>query len=156
VASRPIPAFKKGTKNAPAGLAIVGEEGPELVERNGRMFITPGKASFVNLTGGEKIHTAKETERIIARAEKEAISTRALTGEGQALRSAIRISEIREIKSAQLISDSVKLNQAQMHQAFGDAVRNIPVNATVWDERGIRKRIQQQNSRVTYLNNRLS
>lgn len=35
VASRPIPAFEKGTKNAPAGWKLVGEKGPELINDGG-------------------------------------------------------------------------------------------------------------------------
>ena len=44
----PIPAFAKGTKNAPKGMAWVGEEGPELVRLN----------------GGEAIYTARQSQHI--------------------------------------------------------------------------------------------
>lgn len=43
------PAFAKGTKNAPEGMALVGEEGPELV----------------HLKGGSKVITAPETKKIL-------------------------------------------------------------------------------------------
>lgn len=46
--STPIPQFAKGTKNAPKGMAWVGEEGPELVKLN----------------GGEAIYTARESQHI--------------------------------------------------------------------------------------------
>ncbi len=41
--------FAKGTLSAPAGLAIVGEKGPELV----------------NLRGGERIYTAGQTQQML-------------------------------------------------------------------------------------------
>jgi hypothetical protein len=48
IKSTPIPAFKTGTKNAPAGYALVGEEGPEIVK----------------LKGGEKIYKYADSMRI--------------------------------------------------------------------------------------------
>lgn len=50
-----IPGFAKGTKNAPKGMAIVGEEGPELVYFN----------------GGETVVPADETERLAEPVEAE-------------------------------------------------------------------------------------
>jgi hypothetical protein len=46
--SAPLPGYKKGVKNAPKGMAWVGEEGPELVY----------------LKGGEDIYTAKQSSEI--------------------------------------------------------------------------------------------
>ena len=46
---QPIPQFAKGTKRAPKGYALVGEEGPEIVY----------------LQGGERIFTHKETKEIL-------------------------------------------------------------------------------------------
>lgn len=62
VAARPIPAFAKGTENAPEGLAIVDEQGPEAIERNGKIYM--GQSSGPRLTylkRGDKVYTAKET-----------------------------------------------------------------------------------------------
>ena len=47
-----IPHFAKGTENAPTGLAIVGEAGPELV----------------SFRGGEKVYSASKTQRMIQNA----------------------------------------------------------------------------------------
>ena len=46
-----VPGFATGTESAPRGVALVGEEGPELVRFN----------------GGEEIYTADETNQILAR-----------------------------------------------------------------------------------------
>ena len=47
-----IPHFAQGTDNAPTGLAVVGEQGPELVR----------------FSGGEKVYTATQTQRMVQNA----------------------------------------------------------------------------------------
>lgn len=60
-----ISAFYKGTKNAPKGLAFVSERGAELIQdKNGVLRLVPDM-SLVNLQGGEKIYTAKETKQMM-------------------------------------------------------------------------------------------
>ena len=49
IKSQKPPAFAKGTKNAPEGMALVGEEGPELV----------------HLSKGSKVINAPETKKIL-------------------------------------------------------------------------------------------
>jgi hypothetical protein len=49
VASAPMPAFAKGTNSAPGGMALVGENGPEII----------------NLPRGSKVNTAKESEKMM-------------------------------------------------------------------------------------------
>lgn len=62
-----LPAFKKGTDNAPGGLAIVGEEGSELIKSpDGKYSLTPSSASLMNLSAGSKVFTHDETLRILA------------------------------------------------------------------------------------------
>jgi hypothetical protein len=56
ILAQPLPHFKEGTKNAPRGKAIVGEEGSELiVDRSGRMFVTPPQPTLIELAGGEQV-----------------------------------------------------------------------------------------------------
>lgn len=63
VLAQPLPHFKKGTENAPRGKAVVGEEGSELiVDKAGRMFVTPSKPTLIELAGGEKIFQHNITE----------------------------------------------------------------------------------------------
>lgn len=60
-----INAFWKGTKNAPGGLAWVSERGPEIVEdKKGIMRLIPDM-SLINLQGGEKIYTNKESKQML-------------------------------------------------------------------------------------------
>ena len=66
IAAVPIPKFKKGTKHSPEGLALVGEEGSELIEYpGGKKAITPETSTMTYLPKGSKVHPAAETKKII-------------------------------------------------------------------------------------------
>jgi len=64
-ASAPLPAYRVGTENAKKGLAKVSEEGPELMQRNGQLFLTPNEPSILEMAGGEKITPAHITRDIL-------------------------------------------------------------------------------------------
>lgn len=54
----PIPKFKKGTQNAPAGLAVVGDGGvPEIITNSKGLnpVLTPSNDTLVNLNKGDKV-----------------------------------------------------------------------------------------------------
>jgi hypothetical protein len=54
--AKPLPRFEKGTMNAPEGLAIVGEKGPELrIDTSGQLSLTPGAPTLTHLEAGTKI-----------------------------------------------------------------------------------------------------
>lgn len=60
------PRFASGTDNAPAGPALVNEEGPEIISDNGRAFIANGgKPAIVPLHQGAIVIPADETRSII-------------------------------------------------------------------------------------------
>lgn len=150
VASKPIPEFRKGTKNAPKGPAKINEEGFEFIEKNGRLRALPGKDRIVNLEGGEKIHTHAQSKRMLDRAMERdydrdvhllhrRIKNTLMTG---------RRNEQVEIMAAALRSPSA----GELREAFKSAVREIPIQQTVWDERGMTRRIRKQNATITYLN----
>jgi hypothetical protein len=152
VAARPLPQFRKGTKSAPRGLAVVGEEGSELIERNGKYSITPGKPTLVKLQGGEKIYTAKETTRIIERAEKQSAVERSLTSDRLQSGTAMTIIREKEVNQTRALAEAVRLNESFLADAFRSAVKGIPINQVLSDERGVRKRNIEQNNRKTSLN----
>lgn len=69
-ASAPLPQFRKGTKNAPEGYAVVGEEGRELrIEPDGTMSLTPDNATVTYLQQGTQIIPHKETENYLRKLE---------------------------------------------------------------------------------------
>jgi len=62
IAAKPIPQFEVGTRNAPGGLAVVGEAGRELIQTpSGRLALTPSSATLVDLPKGSKVFTNDET-----------------------------------------------------------------------------------------------
>lgn len=62
----PIPQFAEGTSNAPGGLAIVGEEGREMViTPSGKVGLTGGKAHLMDVPQGSTILTNAITENIL-------------------------------------------------------------------------------------------
>ena len=66
IAATPLPQYAKGGIHKKGGLAIVGEEGHELVETpSGRKFVTPGTATVMDIPQFSKIHTADETRKIM-------------------------------------------------------------------------------------------
>lgn len=70
IAAQPIPAYEKGTEFAKGGLSIWGEKGRELgITPDGRMIMSPDKATMANIPRGTRIFTAAETARIMARPE---------------------------------------------------------------------------------------
>lgn len=66
ILAAPIPKFAKGTHSSPEGLAIVGEEGHEMIEyASGHRAITPNTATMTYLPKGSKVKTAEETKEIL-------------------------------------------------------------------------------------------
>ena len=62
-----IPGHASGTRNAPGGLALVNELGPELISDNGKAYIANGgKPAIVNLGKGAIVLTAEETRRALS------------------------------------------------------------------------------------------
>jgi hypothetical protein len=65
ILSRPLPGFFKGTENAPAGLAWVAEHGAELITtKSGEQYLAKEK-QVVNFSGGERVDTAADTQRLL-------------------------------------------------------------------------------------------
>lgn len=59
--------FADGTDYAPPGVAFVSEEGRELIVKNGKAILTGDNGpELFNFTGGEKVYTNEETERILS------------------------------------------------------------------------------------------
>ncbi len=60
-------AFKRGTSYSPEGPALVGEEGSEFIQSpDGKMSLSPNRATLVNLAKGSKVFTHSETMKMIA------------------------------------------------------------------------------------------
>jgi len=65
IASKPIPAFKKGTKNKPFdGPGLIGEAGPELFQVNGKWGYAAGPM-VIDMPKGSKVIPTLETDKIM-------------------------------------------------------------------------------------------
>lgn len=146
IASRPIPKYKKGRKGGPAEMAIVNEEGPELIiDKHGKLREVGGKPSVTYLNEGDSVITARETERILkmsAITNETEITTRLSGG----------FKSGKQDEMVHIMKLALSGNQ-NMEAAFKKAVKEIPIFQTIIDEQGQRQREKRINSTTTYLNN---
>ena len=87
-----LPKFAEGTNNAPSGLALVGERGPEIVRFRGGEQVIPnhrirnttqssgGNVIHVNVNGAMSQREARETGNQVARTLQQRLSASARTG----------------------------------------------------------------------------
>ena len=127
IASQPlpeIPGFFKGTENAPAGLAWVAEHGAELITtKSGEQYLAKEK-QIVNFSGGEKVDTAADTQRLLNSAIYNDIAVNGNNG--------------LETRIDKLISEVKNLNQLNVN----------------FDEKGMTIYAQQGKSITKYLNSK--
>jgi TP901 family phage tail tape measure protein len=69
VLAQPIPAFDKGTKNAPSTPFIVGEVAPEFVTKNGKTQLVTEPTIMQNM-GGAVVTSSIETQKILQENQK--------------------------------------------------------------------------------------
>lgn len=133
ISSRPIPAFKKGTKYAPQGPALVGEAGPELLYTKGRLEYAH-KPMVVDLDRGDKVIPAFDTARIMANWN---IPVPAFSGPGQ-------------------MKDNTPLviDYNRIGHAVGKQLKKLPINSITLNERGYSERQMKQYQVKAYMNNR--
>ena len=66
-----ITGYASGTSNAPAGDAVVGEDGEELVVHKDSAYVAGSHgAEIAHLESGDKVYTADETKRILSSAKQ--------------------------------------------------------------------------------------
>jgi tape measure domain-containing protein len=151
VASRPLPKFyAKGTKSAASGKAVIGEEGFELMERNGRMYVakTP---QLIDMKGGERVWSHEESKRII---------DHALSAENNIADKAThlitsQINQGKRSESIELLATAIGksgIDAHSMRDIMEDTVGNIVTHQTIFDERGVRRAEKRKNGLTVYLN----
>lgn len=158
IASRPIPQFRRGTRNAPRGLAVTGEEGFELIQKkSGEMYRSADGPALTMLEGGEKIFTHDESKRMLDRSIKaqeikQLAETAMLHG---ALAAQIR--KGKQLESIHIMSQAMQrggITKEEMRSIMKDAIASIPIEQNFYDERGVTKRRKELNQITTYHNSR--
>jgi len=74
----PLPQYKDGTPSAKKGLALVSEEGSELMKKDGKYYLTPPQPTLMEMAGGEQITPAHLTRDIL----NASMFTRSMTRQG--------------------------------------------------------------------------
>lgn len=137
VAAKPIPKFEKGTDNAPGGLSIVGEKGPEFIDQNGRISLSPGVPTLMNLEKGSKVKTAKETAAMFdyAKLMNTQFGNDYLDSMIDGTTGVRRASNL---STAQILTaiNAGHITEAQIARAMGKALSNKPEQRLVLDEYG--------------------
>jgi tape measure domain-containing protein len=152
VLAKPLPQFYKGTDNAPEGPAWVAERGPEIHESKGRMTLIPNK-TVMPLSKGDKIYTAAETRAILSNMDrKDAVNKMIERG----VVSRNKREEIARLQGSMMVVSQQKIDYDKLASSFGKELDKRPVNQTLVDEQGIRRRHIRQNSTITYNNSRFS
>jgi hypothetical protein len=160
IASKPLPQFRRGTRNAPKGLALTGEEGFEFIQkRSGELYRSGDGPTLTALEGGEKIFTHDESKRMLERSIK-AQEAKQLT-ETAMLHGALaaQIRKGKQLESIHIMSEALQrggVSKEQMREIMKEAMAAIVIERNIWDERGYRKQQQETNMRITELNNRYS
>lgn len=150
--AKPLPQFYKGTDNAPEGPAWVAERGPEIHESKGRMTLIPNK-TIMPLSKGDKIYTAAETRAILSNMDRrEAVNKMIERG----VMSRNKSEEIARLQGSMMVISQQKIDYDKLAYSFGKELDKRPVNQTLVDEQGIRRRHIRQNSTITYNNSRFS
>lgn len=136
IASKPIPAFKKGTKNAPKGPALVGEAGPELLYTKGRLEYAH-KPMVVDLDRGDRVIPAVDTAKILSN-WRIPVPSMPLPGS-------------QSNQSAPLIVDYDKIGAS-----LGRHLKKLPINVNNFDENGFSTYQAKQYELKQYTKNRYS
>lgn len=136
VASRPLPQFAKGTNDSPEGFAEVGERGRELIRdgRTGQWSLTPDKSTVTYLSKHSQVIPNAQTEQIL-KADPNIMADNYLKN------------KIIEVKAPQI--DYTKIGEA-----VGKELKNIPINMTNFDERGVTNYVVKRSVRLQRLNKR--
>lgn len=162
VLSTPLPEFKKGTRYAPEGPALVAEEGAELHESQGRYYLHE-KPSIVPLKRGDKIFTAAETSRMLAdeykSQELNTIATRSKINAAEAKKIQISTHQAvvnAHILNAERIAQKVMEGSQLVAKSINNLPQSIPKTDFILDDEGFKEIVRRDNSVMTYRNRRRS
>lgn len=148
IAAKPLPQARHGSKSAPSGPIITGEEGFEIVKdkKTGNLRFTGRYGPQIDIMqGGEEIFTHAESRRILERGIK--VQSLEQQQRQDALASQLRKGRAQEIAYLQGLGFSERQTDKLI-----TAIKSQPKQGDIRDERGWRKYREEQNQRTEYLN----
>lgn len=132
IASKPIPAFKKGTKNAPGGPSLIGEAGAELYYADGKWGYA-AKPTILDLPKGAKVIPAMETSKIMNKYD---------------------IPLPRIPSYAEVSGRRERIDYDKIGAAVGKQLEKLPLTINGYDKDGPFKHITTMQNRRQFLNKR--
>jgi hypothetical protein len=130
IQSRPIPAFKKGTRDAPGGSSLVGEAGPELIYSNGNWQYA-SKATVLDLPKHAKVIPTLDTQRILSKYD-------------------IPMPSVQQHVNTSI--GGVNIDYRKLGMAVGKEIAKLPLQQNSWDENGYNSYQTSVAGRKSYLN----
>ena len=140
VAARPLPQFEKGTNYSPEGRAIVGEAGSELIidGRTKQARLSPDRASITHLSKGSQVIPAHITQKLLTdpNFDYNGVAEKYLN------------------KSQVIQIEKESIDYSRFGAEVREAIKEIPINQTNFDERGVTNYVVKRNVRLRRLNKR--
>ena len=140
VANRPLPQFEKGTNYSPEGRAIVGEAGSELIidGRTKQARLSPDRASITHLSKGSQVIPAHITQKLLTdpNFDYNGVAEKYLN------------------KSQVIQIEKESIDYSRFGAEVREAIKEIPINQTNFDERGVTNYVVKRNVRLRRLNKR--
>lgn len=140
VLARPLPQFEKGTNYSPEGKAIVGEAGSELIidGRTKQARLSPDRASITHLSKGSQVIPAHITQKLLTdpNFDYNGVAEKYLN------------------KSTVIKVESDPIDYSRFGAEVREAIKEIPINQTNFDERGVTNYVVKRNVRLRRLNKR--
>jgi hypothetical protein len=154
VLAKPLPKYAKGRKGGKAEHAEINEQGFELLEKDGKFRIANGGERGVDfLQAGETVHTHTESRKILEdhlhSHDSDDFLDSLLKGTG-----VVRQHEhIKEQRLLQAVASN-SISEATLERTWRKALKGLPINSLIFDERGMRKFVEEQGNKTEILNGR--
>jgi hypothetical protein len=133
IASKPIPAFKKGTLHKPTdGPGLIGESGPELYNINGKWGYAAGPM-VLNMPKGSKVIPTLETDKIMQRYD-------------------MTMPPVRQ--DVIMKSNSPAIDYDKLARKFGIEMGKLPIHVSGFDKDGPYEYTTTMQARMKYLKGR--
>lgn len=130
IQSKPIPAFKKGTRDAPGGPSLVGEAGPELIYSNGNWQYT-NKPTVLDLPKHAKVIPTLDTQKILSKYD-------------------IPMPSVQQHVNTSI--GGINIDYGKLGRAVGKEIAKLPLQQNSWDENGYNSYQTSVAGRKSYLN----
>jgi hypothetical protein len=139
IAAKPIPKFKSGKKpnlrrtaDTYEGIAEVAEEGPEIIERQGKMYVVK-EPSLTWLGAKDTVYTAMETKHILNKPQQH-----------------VNMKMINSIKADENgMMREMQENRKEL-KAIGKAIAKLPITTINFDDEGFKRSVQEGLSKINY------